>query len=55
MDIAGLLEEKLAIPYLEEDEDDATTGPRLGKRKGQFQVTLDIFHHPNLTPHYRIK
>lgn len=37
MDIAGMLEEKLAIPYMDEDEEDTTAGPRLGKRKGQFQ------------------
>ena len=43
MDIAGLLEEKLAIPYMDEDEDGASTGPRLGKRKGQFQVSRRHF------------
>ena len=37
MDLAEIVLEKLNIPYAEDDVEDKK-GPRLGKRKGKFQV-----------------
>ena len=37
MDLAEIVQEKLTIPYADEDVEDKK-GPRLGKRRGKFQV-----------------
>lgn len=39
MDLAEIVEEKLSIPYADDEVEDQK-GPRLGKRKGKFQVRL---------------